>query len=159
MADPTIPTREELARALGDDPRLIQAFEDLFYLIPDELNDAVLELQGAVGSYIAPSLNQLQALVAGLFPKELQWDASKGASITLPDNTRLVVDMSAGDVNVVLPDSMTLGASISRIGGDDNTLSITGTINGETDWEICFEGSTACVFFDKANEQYRFGGR
>jgi len=38
MADPRKPTRQELARVFNNDQRMIRAFEQLFEIIPSEIN-------------------------------------------------------------------------------------------------------------------------
>jgi hypothetical protein len=66
----------------------------------------------------------------------------------------ITVDMSTGDVTVVPPTNPEFPFSISRDGAL-NTLTIQGTVNGDVNPEIAFDGTTATLFWNGTEYRYK----
>ena len=56
----------------------------------------------------------------------------------------ILADMSSGDINVLVPTS---GSFCVSRKGEPNSLTIVGTVNGEVNPEILFDGSTASMSY------------
>ncbi len=63
------------------------------------------------------------------------------------DGDFLLVDMDAGDVDIVLPSSGKVSVSRKHTTGSANALTLIGTVNGEVDPEILFDGSCATMAY------------
>lgn len=59
--NPRAPTRKEFQKIFGNDKRLIKAFEQLFELIPDEIDSSIEELFEGQFSWLGPAVNAAKA--------------------------------------------------------------------------------------------------
>lgn len=75
---------------------------------------------------------------------------STDSPYTLVDNETTTVDMSGGDVTVVLPASADYGLGIIR-DGSSNTLTIQGTLNGTVDGTLDYDKSAIQIIWDGTN--------
>lgn len=100
--------------------------------------------------WIGPALSRLNARVHALEDHNVDVDASMSPYSARP-NQNLTVDTSASNIEIILPNRGKLKISKEV---DDNDINITGTINGESDWQICFGGSTADLFHN--GKEWRF---
>jgi hypothetical protein len=112
-------------REVFKNPRLLQAFEDLFAAVPGDYNLLVAEI------------NDLDARVTALEPQYVTI-TSADSPYQANDMDYILCDMD-GDIDVLVPISGRFWVSRD---GASNTLTIVGTINDCVDPEILFDGTS-----------------
>jgi len=116
----------------NSNPRTLKAFEQLFEAVPGDLNQIIEEIDA------------LDVRVTELEPNYIVI-TSDDSPYTAANNDYILCDMDAGPVDVVMPTSGRLSVSRKHITGGANALTLIGTINGEVDPEILFDGSCATM--------------
>lgn len=164
--DPTIPTREELASVLNNDSRLIDAFEELFLIIPDELNALILELQGAIYSEVSPSINRLNGSVGEIWKRlnqEIQTESSDYTLLLNDSGVKL-----SGESTATMPDAALWKNEdkfVENAGSEQISIELSGTqtvsgvdlifLRSNLPYPIAFmksDGSNLILLSDRDNE-------
>lgn len=105
-SNPRAPTRKQIKAVFGDDKRWIKSIEQLFELIPDEINALIDELKAANDLWIGPALGNLNARVSEIIKRQDQDIQFKLADYTLLNNdSGVVMDTASGNRIVTMPDA------------------------------------------------------
>lgn len=125
LTRPNKPLISDLRKLLGGlNPRTLKSFEQLFEAVPAELNVIIEATDGLQHQFIPIS--------------------STDSPYAAANNDFILVDTNSGPVDVIMPPSGRV--SVSR-DGEPNALTLIGTVNGEVDPEILFDGSCATMAF------------
>lgn len=149
---PKAPLLKDLKKVFID-PRTLQAVEDLFEAVPQDLNEIIdeiniLELRVEVNEF---DIAALDVRVTELEPNYIPID-STDSPYQAANNDYLLVDVNGGDVIINFPADGRFWVSRK---GDPNDLTLNETVSGDLNPLILFDQSTAGLF--KVGTEWRWG--
>lgn len=114
--------------------------------IPSHRSMVWIESVTGFANGLSDQIDIIEDRLDELEPQYIEID-NADSPYTGANNDYILVDMDAGPVDVVMPTSGRLSVSRKHITGGANALTLIGTINGEVDPEILFDGSCATMAY------------
>ena len=136
---PKKPLDAELRKIFAS-PRLFQAVKDLFDAVPGDYNSLVTEIN-LIDDRVTVNEAAISDHEDRISVLEPQYEpiTSADSPYQILEGDVLLVDKSGGDVTLLLP---TTGSWFKfAVKSDLNTLTVSGTVSGETDTVFYFEGT------------------